>query len=102
MPPWSWFLPPVKCNKLKNKVAIITGGDSGIGHSVAIFFAKEGADIVIAYLNEHKDAKKTKRDVEKIGKKCLLISGDLGKEKFCQKVVKETLKKISKDKDSRE
>lgn len=83
-------------NKLKNKVAIITGGDSGIGHAVALFFAKEGADIVIAYLNEHKDAKKVKEQVEKIGQKCLLISGDLGNEKFCQKVIKDTINKFGK------
>lgn len=79
-------------NKLKNKVAIITGGDSGIGHAVAIFFAKEGANIVITYLNEHKDAKKTKAQVEALGRQCLLISGNIGKEVFCKKVVKETLK----------
>lgn len=77
--------------KLKNKVAIITGGDSGIGHAIAIFFAKEGADIVIAYLNEHKDAKKTKSQIEKLGQQCLLISGDLSKEKFCKRVVKKTI-----------
>jgi NAD(P)-dependent dehydrogenase (short-subunit alcohol dehydrogenase family) len=79
-------------NKLKNKVAIITGGDSGIGHAVALMFAKEGADIVIAYLNEHVDAKQTQQQIEKIGRKCILISGDLSKEAFCQKVVKQTIK----------
>lgn len=78
--------------KLKDKIAIITGGDSGIGHAIAIFFAKEGANIVIAYLNEHKDAKKTKKQIEALGQQCLLVSGDLGNEKFCQKVVRNTIK----------
>lgn len=83
-------------NKLANKVAIITGGDSGIGHAVAICFAKEGANIVIAYLNEHKDAKKTKEQIEAIGQQCLLVSGDLSKENFCKKVAKETIKCFGK------
>lgn len=83
-------------NKLKNKVAIITGGDSGIGHAVAILFAKEGADIVIPYLNEHKDAKKVKQHVETLGRQCLLIAGDIGEEKNCKLVAKETLKKFGK------
>ena len=75
-----------KC-KLRNKVALITGGDSGIGSAVAIAFAKEGADIAILYLNEHADAKKTKLLVEQQGRKCLLFSGDVGREKFCKKAV---------------
>ncbi len=73
--------------KLKSKVAIITGGDSGIGRAVAVAFAKEGADIVIAYLNEHGDADDTKSEVEQCGRKCLLIAGDVGDEKFCAEVV---------------
>lgn len=73
--------------KLKNKIAIITGGDSGIGHATALAFAKEGADIAIIYLNEHKDAKHTKKQVENLGKRCLLISGNLRDEKFCQRAV---------------
>ena len=72
--------------KLYNKVALITGGDSGIGRAVAILFAKEGADIVIAYYNEHKDAGDTKKVIEEqYGRKCLLIAGDISKEKFCLK-----------------
>lgn len=77
--------------KLKNKVAIITGGDSGIGRAVAVFFAKEGADVVISYLDEQKDADETKKHVEEQGQKCLLISGDIGDEKVCQQIVSETM-----------
>ena len=74
--------------KLSGKVALITGGDSGIGQAVAVAFAKEGADIAIVYLKEHSDAKETKRLVEKEGRKCLLLPGDVGEEKFCKSVVK--------------
>lgn len=77
--------------KLSDKVAVITGGDSGIGQAVAVAFAKEGADIAIVYLNEHSDAKETKRLVEKEGRKCLLIPGDIGEEKFCQSAVKSVI-----------
>ncbi|WP_156288838.1 SDR family oxidoreductase [Oceanobacillus salinisoli] len=77
-------------NKLKNKVAIITGGDSGIGRAVSVHFAKEGADIAIIYLNEHEDAEETKRIVEQEGQKCLLISGDIGNEAFCADAVQKT------------
>lgn len=78
-------------DKLKNKVALITGGDSGIGRAVSLAFAKEGADISIVYFNEHVDAAKTKALVESQGRKCLLISGDLREESFCKKIVKDTL-----------
>jgi NAD(P)-dependent dehydrogenase (short-subunit alcohol dehydrogenase family) len=77
--------------KLFNKIALITGGDSGIGKAVAILFAKEGAHIAIAYLNEHEDARKTKNIIEGYGRKCLLLPGDIGKEKHCQVVVKKTV-----------
>lgn len=77
-------------NKLKNKVAIITGGDSGIGRAVSVHFAKEGADVAIIYLNEHDDANKTKELVEQEGRKCLLLSGDIGNEAFCSEAVKKT------------
>lgn len=82
--------------KLEGKVAIITGGDSGIGKSTAIYFAKEGADVIVPYLNEHEDAKETKTLVEQAGKTCLLISGDLSSETFCQEVVKQALNKFGK------
>jgi NAD(P)-dependent dehydrogenase (short-subunit alcohol dehydrogenase family) len=83
-------------NKLKNKVAIITGGDSGIGRAVAIAYAIEGADIAIQYLDEHEDAKKTKQLIEQVGRECLLISGDLRDITFCQSIVEKTVKKFGK------
>ncbi|MCM3442431.1 SDR family oxidoreductase [Metabacillus halosaccharovorans] len=77
--------------KLKDKVAIITGGDSGIGRAVAVFFAKEGANVVISYLDEQEDAEETKKHVEAEGQKCLLVSGDIGDETVCQQVVAKTV-----------
>ncbi len=82
--------------KLQGKVAIITGGDSGIGRAVAIAFAKEGADVSIVYLEERKDATETKRLVEKHGSKCLLIKGDVGQEDFCRRAVAQTVKEFRK------
>ena len=70
--------------KLAGKVAIITGGDSGIGRATAIGFAKEGADVAIIYLEENDDARITKEHIEKAGRKCLLIAGDIGSEDFCK------------------
>ncbi len=77
--------------KLKGKKALITGGDSGIGRSVAVHFAREGADVAIVYLKEDEDALKTKELVEKEGRKCLIIEGDLKDEKFCKKVIQKTI-----------
>ncbi|KIO48882.1 SDR family oxidoreductase [Nitrosospira sp. NpAV] len=74
-------------DKLTSKVAIVTGGDSGIGRAVAIAFAKEGADIVVTYLNEHGDANKTKKEIEQCGRQCILMSGDVGQENFCFEIV---------------
>lgn len=82
--------------KLKDKVAIITGGDSGIGRAVSLAFAKEGSDIVIVYLYEHEDAEETKNLVEAQGRRCLLIAGDLKKEDFCKKIVDDTIKTFGK------
>lgn len=82
--------------KLKDKVALITGGDSGIGRSVAVHFAREGADVAIVYLEEDKDAQDTKSMVEKEGRKCLLIAGDVGGEDFCKEAVQRTVKELGK------
>ncbi|HEY9199600.1 MAG TPA: SDR family oxidoreductase [Gammaproteobacteria bacterium] len=73
--------------KLRDKVALITGGDSGIGRAVAIAFAKEGADVAIVYLDEHEDAQRTRNDVEAEGRACVLIPGDVGDERFCASAV---------------
>ena len=82
--------------KLNNKIAIITGGDSGIGKAVAIYFAKEGSDVVIVYLNEHQDAEETKKIVEAEGRKCLLLAGDIGDEAFSQEIVTKTIEQFGK------
>ncbi len=82
--------------KLTGKAALITGGDSGIGRAVAIHFAKEGADVVVAYLNEHQDAEETKRQVEQEGRRCFLWSGDLGQEKACQELADFAMKQLGK------
>jgi NAD(P)-dependent dehydrogenase (short-subunit alcohol dehydrogenase family) len=80
--------------KLRGKVALITGGDSGIGRAVAIAFAKEGADSAIVYLNEHSDAQETKRQVEAEGRQCLLLPGDVGDESFCRQTVEQTVREL--------
>lgn len=82
--------------KLLNKVAIITGGDSGIGRAVAVGFVKEGAKVVIAYYNEHEDAEETKQFIERLGGTCILIAGDIKDTKFCDKIVQETINKFGR------
>jgi NAD(P)-dependent dehydrogenase (short-subunit alcohol dehydrogenase family) len=82
--------------KLKDKVALITGGDSGIGRAIAIAYAKEGADVVLVYLNEHDDAEETKRHVESAGRKCLHVAGDISDESFCQQIIDQTVQKFGK------
>ncbi|MBQ8472601.1 MAG: glucose 1-dehydrogenase [Bacilli bacterium] len=80
--------------KLKGKVAIITGGDSGIGRAVAVSYVKEGAKVVIAYLNEDRDAMETKEYLENLGGECLLLRGDVKDPNFCKKIVDETINKF--------
>ena len=84
-------------NKLKGKIALITGADSGIGKAVAVLFAKEGADIAIAYLNEHKDAKDTASFIQKnYNRKCLLVPGDISNEKHCKTVIRKVIKEFKR------
>jgi len=80
--------------RLKGKVALITGADSGIGRATAALFAREGADIAIVYLCEHDDAQKTKQIVEKEGRKAIAIAGDLGDRKFCEEAVRKTVDQL--------
>ena len=83
--------------KLQDKVALITGGDSGIGRAVAVLFAREGADVAIVYLKaEQRDARETAAQIEKEGRRALLIAGDVKDAKFCKRAVKETVKEFGK------
>jgi NAD(P)-dependent dehydrogenase (short-subunit alcohol dehydrogenase family) len=81
-------------DKLKGRIALITGGDSGIGRAVALHFAREGADVAIVYLNEDKDARDTKTMVEAEGRRCLLLPGDLRQEQFCKDIVQSTVSEL--------
>lgn len=82
--------------KLEGKVAVITGGDSGIGRAVAISYAREGADLAILYLNEHHDAEETRRLVEKEGRRCITIAGDVGEERFCREAIDKTVEALGR------
>lgn len=82
------------CDRLKDKVAIITGGDSGIGRAVSLAYVREGAKVVIAYLNEEEDAKKTEKLIIERGGECLLISGDICEENHCKEIVDKTVKQF--------
>lgn len=82
--------------KLSDKVALVTGGDSGIGRAISVHFAREGADIAIVYLDEDIDAKETKRLVEAEGRSCLLLKGDVKRAAFCKKAVGDTVSKLGK------
>lgn len=77
--------------KLRDKIALITGGDSGIGRATAVLFAKEGADVAISYLDEQEDAETTKAEVENYGRRCLLLPGDISNESFCSEVVQKVI-----------
>ncbi|WP_279222841.1 SDR family oxidoreductase [Stutzerimonas kunmingensis] len=82
--------------KLEGKVAIITGGDSGIGRSVAVLYAREGADVAILYLDQHQDAEETRTVVEQYGRRCLTFTGDVADRQVCRKVIDETLAAFGK------
>lgn len=82
--------------KLKGKVAIITGGDSGLGRAASVAYVKEGAKVVIPYYDEHKDAMETKKYLESLGGECLLLSGDIATKEFCKKIVSETIRRFGK------
>jgi NAD(P)-dependent dehydrogenase (short-subunit alcohol dehydrogenase family) len=83
-------------DKLKGKVALVTGGDSGIGRAVAVLYAREGSDIAIVYLNEHEDAEVTKEAVEAEGRRCILVSGDVSDSGFCKRAVEQTVRKLGR------
>jgi NAD(P)-dependent dehydrogenase (short-subunit alcohol dehydrogenase family) len=82
--------------RLKDRVAIVTGGDSGIGRAVALAFAREGAHVVISYLDEHEDAEETKRVVEAAGRSALLVAGDISDDVQCARVVRETVERFGR------
>lgn len=82
--------------KLEGKVALITGGDSGIGRAVSVHYAKEGADVAIVYLDEDTDAKETQKLIEAEGRRCLLLKGDVKKSDFCKKAVHQTVRELGK------
>jgi NAD(P)-dependent dehydrogenase (short-subunit alcohol dehydrogenase family) len=87
---------PEPQKKLEGKVALITGGDSGIGKAVAILFAREGADVAISYLNEEEDAQETKQKVEAHGARCLLMPGNVREEGYCRMIVEETVSQLGR------
>jgi NAD(P)-dependent dehydrogenase (short-subunit alcohol dehydrogenase family) len=87
---------PEQQYKLQDKVAFITGGDSGIGKAVAILFAQEGADVVVVYLNEHEDANDTRERVEAYGRKCVLVDGDISNESFCEIAVDKAIQEFGR------
>jgi NAD(P)-dependent dehydrogenase (short-subunit alcohol dehydrogenase family) len=82
--------------KLTGKVALVTGGDSGIGRAVCILFAKEGADVAFIYHESHEDAQRTRKAVEAEGRRCYVVSGDIGDEAFCQQAVQQTVRELGR------
>src|SRR5438132_4321465 len=82
--------------KLLRKAALSTGGDSGIGRAVAVLFAKEGADVAISYVNEHRDAKETQRLVRQEGRECVLLAGDIRQERICRQMVRKTVQEFGR------
>lgn len=96
MTPQPEYEPSLSTKKLRNKVALISGGDSGIGRAVALAFAKEGANVAIAYLDEYEDAERTLRLIEENGAKGILIPGDVSEKTHCQYVVEQTIRVFGK------
>ena len=97
MKPRPLVMKPETGKKLEGKIAVITGGDSGIGRAVALLFAREGAHLAISYLSEHSDAEEVQHIIEnEFDRKCILIPGDIRKEKFCNKIISETMKKFGR------
>jgi NAD(P)-dependent dehydrogenase (short-subunit alcohol dehydrogenase family) len=94
--PEAWIKAAPGEPKLAGRVAIISGGDSGIGRAVALAFASEGADVGVLYLNEHRDAKETVRAIEATGRRALSLAGDIGDEKFCQRAVAHVVKEFGR------
>ena len=88
--------------RLKDKKAIITGGDSGIGRAVAIAYAREGADVLISYLEEHEDAEETKRLVEAAGRKAVLVAGDIQDAAHCRKIIEKAVSRARRDRHPRQ
>jgi len=84
------------CEKLVGKAAIITGGDSGIGRAVAIAFAREGADVLVSYLDEHEDAQETRRWVEEAGRKCVLVPGEISDPRHCRSIVERAMESFGR------
>jgi len=82
--------------KLASKVALVSGGDSGIGRAVSIAYAKEGADVAVLYLNEDDDAEDTKRRIDAAGRRCLLIKGDIGDASFCKQAIEQTIREFGR------
>ncbi len=94
--PEAWVKSSPRVPKLAGRVAIISGGDSGIGRAVALAYANEGADVAVLYLNEHRDAKETVKAVESTGQRALAIAGDIGEERFCQRSVDRVIKEFGR------
>jgi NAD(P)-dependent dehydrogenase (short-subunit alcohol dehydrogenase family) len=94
--PEAWIKAPSHEPKLAGRVAVISGGDSGIGRAVALAFASEGADVAILYLNEHRDANETVRAVKSAGARAIAVAGDIGDEKFCQRAIDRVVKALGR------